>query len=256
MRLNRLTLLSKDDIPFPEGKLIIVQPSIKDIGYIGEDNFYRGCSFLTISEENFSQQDKNDLGRMTNFEILMTTINMSKTLESQQIKIQILMVLSLLFPNYKILCNEDKITFQDNEGNTGEINNKNFQNFQEILKEMFVFNGGEDDSYKPVGPMAERIAEKLRERKKILSQIKNGNTDKEINILSCQASIIALGSGLDLNSIMQYSVYQLNDQYERFLARENYNAYVQSKMAGAKDIPEVEYWMKDLYDKSFKNKDQ
>ena len=42
----------------------------------------------------------------------------------------------------------------------------------------------------------------------------------------------------------------------RLLAHENYESYVRSRLAGTKDIPEVEYWMKDLYDKSSKDKDQ
>ena len=133
MKPNRLQLMTKDDIPFPEGGLIITQPSIKDIGYIGEENFYRGCSFLTIPEK----QDKNDLDKMTNFEILMTTMNTKKNLETQQIKIQILMVLSLLFPNYRISYAKDKILFEDAENDkTGEINQKNFISFQEIVKTM------------------------------------------------------------------------------------------------------------------------
>ena len=35
MEVNRLLLLSKNDIPFPEGRLVIHQPTIKEIGYIG-----------------------------------------------------------------------------------------------------------------------------------------------------------------------------------------------------------------------------
>lgn len=254
MKPNRLQLMTKDDIPFPEGGLIITQPSIKDIGYIGEENFYRGCSFLTIPEK----QDKNDLDKMTNFEILMTTMNTKKNLETQQIKIQTLMVLSLLFPNYRISYAKDKILFEDVENDkTGEINQKNFISFQEIVKTMFLFNDDSDGTnYKPIGPLGEKIAAQLEKRKKTLAKIKNGNIEKEINILSSQVSIIALGYHLDINTVIQYSVYQLDDQYMRLLAHENYESYVRSRLAGAKDIPEVEYWMKDLYDKSSKDKDQ
>ena len=62
MKPNRLQLMTKDDIPFPEGGLIITQPSIKDIGYIGEENFYllykEGLIEITHDKEHYILKGK------------------------------------------------------------------------------------------------------------------------------------------------------------------------------------------------------
>jgi hypothetical protein len=56
--LSDLLLLSGNDIPLPEARLIIHQPTVKEIGFIGEDNFYLGCEFLTFSKNRLSTEDK------------------------------------------------------------------------------------------------------------------------------------------------------------------------------------------------------
>ena len=49
--LNDLLLLSGNDIPFESANLIIHQPTIKEIAYIGEDAFFTGCDFLKFSKD-------------------------------------------------------------------------------------------------------------------------------------------------------------------------------------------------------------
>ena len=97
--LNDLLLLSGNDIPFPEAQLIIHQPTIKDIGYIGEEAFFAGCEFLRFSKDKLSQEDRSRLENITNFEIIMSIIR-EKNPVVQRNKTCMLMVLSLLFPTY------------------------------------------------------------------------------------------------------------------------------------------------------------
>jgi hypothetical protein len=40
---NELLYLSGNDIPFEKARLIIHQPTVKEIAYIGEKNFFTGC---------------------------------------------------------------------------------------------------------------------------------------------------------------------------------------------------------------------
>ena len=70
---------------------------------------------------------------------------------------------------------------------------------------MFLFNDDSDGTnYKPIGPLGEKIAAQLEKRKKTLAKIKNGNIEKEINILSSQVSNVALGCHLDINTVIQW----------------------------------------------------
>ena len=97
--MNKLLLLSGNDLPFIGGKAIIHQPKIKEIAFLGEEVFYLGSNFLCFSKDNLEEQDKNNLVNQTNFDILMSIINntneaVKTSVESAKI------VLSLIFPNY------------------------------------------------------------------------------------------------------------------------------------------------------------
>jgi hypothetical protein len=47
---------------------------------------------------------------------------------------------------------------------------------------------------------------------------------------------------------MRYTVYQLYDEFQRFQLKVQWDAYIQARMAGAKDLEEVDNWMIDLKD--------
>jgi hypothetical protein len=58
---------------------------------------------------------------------------------------------------------------------------------------------------------------------------------------------LAVGERKDMNKLLQYTVYQLFDEFRRFKMKEEYDIYVQAKMAGAKDLDEIENWMSDIH---------
>lgn len=241
--LNDLLLLSGNDIPFPEAQLIIHQPTIKDIGYIGEEAFFAGCEFLRFSKDKLSQEDRSRLENITNFEIIMSIIR-EKNPVVQRNKTCMLMVLSLLFPTYEISLdfNNLQLVFTKDE-QSFYINKQNFENFKSILNDIFCLGGGTSD-YNPSGEMARKIAEKLRERQRKLAEAK-GN--QKVAILSRYVSILAVGENKDMNSLLQYTVYQLFDEFGRYQLKIQSDIHLQAQLAGAKGSDKVEDWMKDIH---------
>ena len=55
--LNTLLLLSGNDIPFIQAQISIHQPTIKEIGYIGEEEFHVGSRFLLFNKDNLDLAD-------------------------------------------------------------------------------------------------------------------------------------------------------------------------------------------------------
>ena len=53
-----------------------------------------------------------------------------------------------------------------------------------------------------------------------------------------------------MNSFLEYSVYQLFDEFERFTLKQQSDMYIQAKMAGAENLKEVDNWMGDIHSKS------
>ena len=248
---NELLLLAGSDIPFPEARVTIHQPTLKEIGYIGEKTFFMGCGFLDFSKNLLNETDKNRLANYDDFDILMSImVNREKTIKKTTDSA--IAVLSLIFPLYEVEVRNNEVAIilkKDNE--EFKIDKNNFPIFKEIIVDMFNLKMTESEvnKYNPEGDMAKKIAEKLKKRHQQLNQLKEEiDIEKNVSILSRYASILAVGLQKDLNDLMQYTVYQLYDEFQRFQLKTQWDAYVQARMAGAKDLDEVDNWMIDLKD--------
>ena len=119
-----------------------------------------------------------------------------KNFESAQAKVNVISILTLLFPEYKIVLNKrDSIQLYDEKDQlVNEINNNNFEFFKNVLIEIFCLSGEENEQYNPAGEAAERIAKKLMEaRRKRAKLASSNNKDDKISILSRYISILAVG---------------------------------------------------------------
>ena len=255
--MNKLLLLAGSDIPFPEARVTIHQPTIKEIGYIGEDAFFYGCGFLDFSKNLLDSQDKKSFENFDDFDIFMAMmISNEKNIKFQ--KDSALAVLTLIFPLYEITLRSDGIILnKGDEAAAASINKTNFKAFKQILKDMFSLDTGSStkEVYNPVGSMSSKIAEKLKKRHAQLAKIAKDTkgADKELSILNRYVSILSIGVQKSINDLMQYTVYQLYDEFQRFQLKMQWDTYISARMAGAKDLEEVDNWMIDLADQG-KNK--
>ena len=238
---NELLYLSGNDIPFQAARLIIHQPTVKEIAYIGEKNFFIGCQFLNFSKEkNLQDKDKILLEESNNFKILMTMIRQDNVM-AKEYKVCMTMVLALIFPDYQIdflplsiRLLKDKESFF--------IDENNFEEFKTILQNMFCLQTGKNSSYNPGGPQAAALVKKFQQRAKKLAKLK-GESEDEINILSEYISILSVGQQKNMNQLLQYTVYQLQNEMRRFRMKTSYDIYIQARMAGAQNLQEVKNWM-------------
>ena len=241
--VNDLMLFSGIDIPFPQAQISIHQPTIKEISLIGEESFYSGCGALNFSKNSLSSEDRIALKDFTDFEILMSMIN-NKSFNTQQTRIDILMILTLLFPDYQIKISQQEISLIK-EDESHLINSGNFEEFKKILTAMFCLKGkGSETEYNPSGDKAREIIEKLNKRKQKLAE---QNGDQKVSVLNRFVSILAVGQKQDLNEILDYTVYQLFDQFDRFTLKEQFDIHLKAQLAGARDLGEIEDWKKDLH---------
>lgn len=245
---NELLLLSGNDIPFIEAQISIHQPTLKEIAYVGEESFYSGCELLKFSKNNLPVQDRNLLFDKTDFDIIMSVIG-DKTPNSQKSRVNATMVLTLLFPEYRIEFTKDSIVLMK-EKEIHSINRFNYDAFKEIIITIFCLNGKNNERvFNPAGELAKKIADKIEEGRRRAAAAKNGKQGK-VALLSRYASIIAVGASKDLNNLMLYTVYQLFDEFQRFELKYQHDLYIKAQLAGAKDMKEVDNWMKDIYDSS------
>ena len=245
--LNDLLLLSGIDIPFPQAQIVIHQPKIKEIAFIGEEAFFLGCEVLNFSKDLLNIEDKTNLENKSNFEIFMSIMK-DKNPSVQKNRIYAIMVLTLIFPDYKISFNENHIGIsKDGDPNIHKIDNSNFEAFKEIIVGMFCLNQtkGDNPSYNPSGERAAAIAAKLNKGRAAAASAKG--EQKKIAILSRYISILAIGNQQSFDSLFEYTVYQLFDKFNRFEMKNSFDIYIKAKLAGAQKLEEVDNWMKDIH---------
>ena len=108
----RLALMAGSDIPIPECQITLKQPSIKDISFLGENDFFIGVQCLCLHKSMFVE-DKVALSDINNFQIFMTMM-MDKSTADKKASVQ--QLLTLLFPKYKVLMTPRSILFQSDDG--------------------------------------------------------------------------------------------------------------------------------------------
>ena len=118
----RLALMTGTDIPVPSCQLTIHQPSIKEIGMIGEKDFFVGAQCLCI-EKTMYIQDEKVLSTTSNFQIFMTIMSEKQEVEKKN---NVLAVLKLLFPEYKAMFTPRALLFNHPDGNV-MIDENNFE---------------------------------------------------------------------------------------------------------------------------------
>ena len=237
---NELLLLSSNDIPFLEAQVNIHQPTLSEISLIGEESFFSGCQFLNFSKSILNLEDKTDLEDRSDFEIFMSIMCSSEKLDYKN---NAMMVLTLLFPTSQIKFMPNELVLMNKNG-LSRINSTNFDAFKDIIVSMFELNdldtGG---GYNPADSRAAKIAEKLKKAKNRKAQ----DGPHKVAILSRYVSILSVGEQKDINDFMHYTVFQLKDEFKRYQMKQSFDMHVQAKMAGAKDLDEVDNWMDDIH---------
>ena len=242
--VNDLLLLSGNDIPFVPAQITIHQPTIKEIAYLGEEAFFTGCQLLNFSKNILSEEDKVNLEERTNFDILIAILREQNAV-MQKNRNCVNMVLALIFPEYEISFEKDCIKLKK-ENEEHKIDNSNYEEFKSVISSVFSFGNSKDSKpdFNPSGDLAKKIAEKLNKRHQKLAEVKPA---QKIDILSRYVSILSVGEQKDMNALLNYTTYQLFDEFKRYELKVGHDIYVQAKMAGAKDLKEVEDWMQDIH---------
>lgn len=240
-------MLSGNDIPFTQAQVSIHPPTLKEIAYIGEEKFFIGCELLNFSKNILNEKDKTNLESADDFDIFMSIMN-DRSGKLSKHKLSALMVLTLIFPTYKIGLSERSIRLEKNNEEPHYITKDNFKEFKNILVQMFCLEsmgGDKEKEYNPGGKRAAEIAAKLCRGRQKAAAAKN--TSKNFSLFTRYASILAIAQNLDLNVVLSYTVYQLLDEFKRFELKYSFDITVKQKLAGAKDVEDPENWMDDIH---------
>ena len=202
-----LALFTGVDIPVPECGIIVHQPTIKEISMIGEKQFLTGAQMLCIDKDSL-KQDGKDLSNTSNFQVFMTIISAE---EMKETKAAIIEAMSLIVPNSKITFTPRSLLLNYN-GTNIIIDEGNFEYFQDILRQVFCLKKKEEE-FNPANAAAARIAEKIKKGRQKVARLKGDDVG---SIYARYISALAIGLHLPLDSLINYTIYQIQDLLERF----------------------------------------
>lgn len=238
----KLALELGSDIPIPECQLVLHQPTMKEIAFMGEHEFFVGVQTLTLHKSMFMDKDKGVPESITNFQIFMTIVNGKETADKKEIVKQLFLI---IFPKYKVLFTPNSILFQDDNGNH-IVDASNFESLQEILRMVFCVNSTDMDkqAFNPANDAAKEIAEKLmRGRQRVAAQSGENNH----SIFSQYLSVLVIGTQLGFNELQTYTMYQIFDLMERYSLYTNWDIDLRCRLAGGKPDTQPDNWMKNIH---------
>lgn len=239
----RLALMTGSDIPIPECQMTLHQPSLKEISYIGENDFFTGSQCLSIYKSMFVTEDKSALENVNNFQIFMTVMGDKESIDKKR---SVLQVLTLLFPNYnKVLFTPQSLIFQG-DGDNKIIDENNFDALQEAVRAITCSKSGPMDqqAFNPANEKAREIAEKLmRGRQRVAAQNGSANT----SIFSLYLSVLTIGLHIPLSELANCTMFQLYDLMERYSLYMNWDLDVRTRLAGGKPDSQPDNWMKNIH---------
>ena len=229
-----LSLMTGIDIPIPECHLILHQPTIKEISYIGEKAYFTGAQCLCLNSSMYE-------GRETNFSIFMKLMKEARAKDKKE---NVKSVLTLLFPNYNIIFTPRSILFNQNE-ESFIIDEGNFEDLQKILGEVFCLKENNQQSFNPGNSAAKEIANKLmRARQRVAAE----KGEVSGSVLTQYSSILAIGlNSMSLQDVIELTVFQLYDLVERFQLHLAWDIDTKSRLAGGKPDGKPEDWMKVIH---------
>lgn len=239
----RLNLICGTDMLIPECNLVAHQPRIKEISFIGESDFFIGAQTLCLHKTMFIE-DKTILDSINNFQIFMTIMLQDETKDK---KANILNVLNLLFPLYKVNVTPNSLLFMKEGVPPITVDGNNFEALQEVLRLIFCMHNGPMDqqAFNPANDKAREIAQKLmRGRQRVAAQ--NGNSN--VSVFSQYMSILTIGLGsMSLQDLTNLTMFQLYDLMERYTLYTAWDLDVRQRLAGGKPEGTPDNWMKNIH---------
>ena len=239
---TRLALMCGIDYPVPECQLVIHQPKISEIAYIGEADFFTGIQCLCLNKSMFVK-DESLLANTNNFQIFMTIMSEKETADK---KFAVQQVCTLFFPKYKVLMTPRTVLL-NGEGSSIQIDEQNFEYLQEAITNICCLKTGPMDqhSFNPANQKAREIAEKLmRGRQRVAAEKGTNNT----SIFSQYLSMLTVGLGsMSLQDTMNLTMFQLYDLVERYMLYINWDMDVRCRLAGGKPEGQPDNWMKNIH---------
>lgn len=217
-----LCLCSKDPI-FVEG--VPVYPiSLQEIAKIGYMRFNAGMRFLCLSADDIRLHSGHEIAEDEIFKYLFACCA-----ESSELREMICLLLSrITHTKMNMLVHRQVFSC-----GAFDIGRRNFRAIQDVIRLRNGLRNIDEEDDNPDNEAARRVLQRRKEERLKRKRAKAAEDGSDITI-SDLVSIMANGLGMTIHDIMQYDLYQFNDQFNRLKIMDDYEVSVQALLHGAK----------------------
>lgn len=240
--------LSGGQVLVQECNIAVSQPTIKQIVMFGEDTFLITVQLLGHAENYVKElrEGNSQLSMLSDFQLLLVILR-----EDPQLKRSIKDFFELVMPNYEISIEDASIDFLVEKQLVGQLTPFNFEFFQNILLNLFEpFRSSEDDYHiDENNKKAKEIYEKLKAGREKRAKLKNLDNDKN-SMYGTYISILAVGLNRNFKELYDYTPFQLNDCFMRYIAKNESDFYQKVATTPFMDVSKMKQpkqWTENLY---------
>lgn len=255
--MNDTLLMTGVEVPIPELAVSLHQPTIKEISYIGEEDYFTGVQILCFNKDVLiASQEKTDsaeaisgLNNMNNFQIFMALVG-DKTQQSGIDKKALLVsIFTILFPNFTATFLPRGIYFNNPTTKMNfTVDENNFDILRNAIHKVSGLDNtasGQNAGFNPKNQLAAKIAAKLMRGRSRASASKG---EKNHGVLSRYVSILTIGlNSMSLQDCLNLTIYQLYDLIERYGLHVGWDIDIRSRLAGGKPDSKPDDWMKNIH---------
>lgn len=246
--VDKLLLLSGQDIPIPELKLTIHQPLLSELALLNEGNYLNAASMFSITadallqREGISEQETMLLKNSMNLDIIFSFLK-----SKQSSYLNFCMLLLILFPKYQTIVDLESETIKFIKLGTEElivVNKLNFRILAFYVK--LVFNIIKEETnynnYNPQSDHARKIMERMKQNAEKIAKLTHKGEEGSSPLCNAISSVSA-ALHIPIREVYdKYTLIQLYDQLNRFRKYEEYHHLLSATLAGAKDV-DIQNWM-------------
>lgn len=240
------------------------QPSMKEIAYKGRGKFFQSINlfhtdkqplvdFIKSSTRMTEEEKEYRLANIAAYDSFIFSLSVIELREEDNfLKDLATMFFQVIFPGYEFSFDleEEEISLVpfDEEEETIVVSREHFQTIHKVAEQIFLLNKFYASSapQSELSPAAQKIADKMAKSAKRVKELGGeGEGDGDASIEEYLSRIISiLGVLHDLDYLTGLTVYQLQNQFERFSLQTGYLQSFQAALAGAKDIDMVDWYKK------------
>ena len=217
-----LKLCAKDPI-FVDGVPIFPIP-IREIARVGYTKYNTDIRFLSLTESDIGALLGKDISGVGAFNYLI-----GNALHDRE-TLHMMMFWLTKITHSKLTFSPRRLSFV---GDGFEITKDNFDSVQEIIRLRNGLQGVEEEEENPDNEAARRVLQRRKEERLKRRKAKSGDEESSLTLADL-VSILASGIGMTMDEIMEYDLYQFNDQFNRLKIMEDYEVNVQALLHGAK----------------------